>query len=87
MKSYIKIYGPPIDKALTALEDLVEKLPSISKGEISEDMLPRGVATRGDFDFAFEWAEDPTEEKLRVLIHNIDEILADLGCRYTIVTK
>ena len=39
--SYIKIYGPPILEALERLDELAKKLPTISKGKISE--LPNGI--------------------------------------------
>jgi hypothetical protein len=86
-KSYIKIYGPPIEKAFVALENLAKNLPKISKGAISSTMITGGEVVMGDYDFVFEWGEEPTEESLRLLIFNIDEVLSDLGCRYTIATK
>lgn len=87
MKSYIKIYGPPMEKAMKALEDLAKDLPTISKGAISKTAIVSGEFTMGNYDFAFEWADKPTERTLRTLIFNIDEALEALGCRYTIITK
>jgi hypothetical protein len=83
MKSYIKVFGPPIEKAIKELQKLAEDLPTISKGEISRSVVLSGKTMTGDFDFAFEWAKEPDEDKLLCLIFNIDEVLGSLGCRYT----
>ena len=85
--SYIKIYGPPIEKALMELERLAENLPTISKGKLTDTMVTSGETVIGDYDFAFEWVEEPTEKDIRLLVFNIDEALVPLDCRYTIVTK
>ena len=50
------------------LEKLAEDLPTISKGHISEDILVGGESLIGDFDFSFEWKQEPTEKLLRRLI-------------------
>lgn len=85
--SYIKIYGPPMLEAVERLEELAKQLPTISKGKISKDVLVGGETLIGDYDFAFEWKQEPTGKVLRRLIFNIDEIFKDLDCRYTITTK
>jgi len=87
MESKIKIYGPPIDRAITALLKLAKESPSISDGEISHSMNPSGETLMGDFDFVFHWVKKPDEKQLRTLISKIDEALKDLGCRYTITTS
>lgn len=86
MESKIKIYGPPIEIAITELQKLAEKLPTISKGNLSRSIIPSGETLMGDFDFVFHWAKEPDEKQLRQLIFNIDEALRDIGCRYTITT-
>ncbi len=87
MESKIKIYGPPIDKAITELQELAEKLPTISKGNLSRSIIPSGETLMGDFDYVFHWTKEPDEKQLRQLIFNIDEALRDIGCRYTITTS
>jgi hypothetical protein len=87
MDSKIKIYGPPIDKAITELQKLAKELPTISNGEISRSMIPSGETLMGDFDFVFHWAKEPKEKQLRQLIARVDEALKDIGCRYTITTE
>jgi hypothetical protein len=86
MESKIKIYGPPIDKAITELLKLAKDLPTISKGNISRSIIPSGETLMGDFDFVFHWAKVPDVEQLRQLTSSIDVALKDIGCRYTITT-
>jgi len=78
MESKIKIYGPPIDKAITELQKLAKELPTISEGGMSHSMIPTGETLMGDFDFVFRWAKDPDEKQLRKLIARIDVALKDL---------
>ena len=87
MESKIKIYGPPIDKAITELQKLAKESPSISDAAMSHSMDPSGETLMGDFDFVFHWVKKPDEKQLRTLIAKIDEALKDLGCRYTITTS
>ena len=87
MESKIKIYGPPVDKAITELQRLVKELPTISEGGMSHSMIPSGETLMGDFDFVFRWAKEPNEKQLRELITQIDKALKNLGCRYTITTS
>lgn len=86
MSSKIKIYGPPIDKAVDALQKLANEIPTISNAHIGRGIVPSGETLMGDFDFVFHWARKPEEKHLRKLINRIDEALGDLGCRYTITT-
>ena len=84
--SYIKIYGPPIDSALVALEWLARQLPAISRGHVGSH-ITEGEAIQGDYDFAFEWAAPPSVSQIRLLVRSIDETFTELRCRYTITTK
>ena len=87
MSSKIKIYGPPIDKAIVELKKLAKELPTISNAAMSHSMDPSGETLMGDFDFVFHWNKKPDETQLRNLISKIDEALEGLGCRYTITTS
>ena len=40
----------------------------------------------GDYDFFFEWVQEPTMEQVYDLIERIDVVLAPLGCWYRITT-
>lgn len=84
--SYIKIYGPPIDRALDALESLARQLPTISRGHVGSH-ITEGAAIQGSYDFAFEWAEPPNVAQIRLLVRSIDEMFTELRCRYTITTQ
>lgn len=87
MESKIKIYGPPVDKAISELQKLAKEIPTISDGSMSHSMAPSGETLMGDFDFVFHWKKKPEGKQLRALIAKIDEALKDLGCRYTITTS
>jgi len=121
-RSYIKIYGPPIIKALQALEKIAlemskkttirfydtlvpsippytpleEYLRDISDMVLQDVQLPaeekvklisRASDMLGEYDFFFEWGEEPTKKQVLELIEKIDEALAKCGCKYTITTK
>ena len=128
MRSYIKIYGPPVLEAIKKLEKLAVDMPevcimdyviaqdispSVAKeldvskvtggGSVSGFFLERtGIVLPvkrchsiiskhgqklGEYDFFFEWHEEPKGSQLNDLIGKIDEALKPLGCLYTITTK
>ncbi|MCW4035676.1 MAG: hypothetical protein NWE75_00625 [Candidatus Bathyarchaeota archaeon] len=103
MKSFIKLYGPSIDKGLDALDDLLKELGKryqygdmvshiISVVDPSIDLktgklIRKGRESLGEEDFVVEWEQDPTFEQVKALIKHIDEALLYTGCRYTITTK
>jgi len=129
MRSYIKIYGPPILEAIKELEKVAVDMPEVCIMEyvIQKDLSPRmardlggekvetfdatipgffmqrtGVVVPvkrchsiiskhgqklGEYDFFFEWHEEPETAQLNDLIKKIDDALKPLGCLYTITTK
>jgi len=129
MRSYIRIYGPPILEAIRELEKVAIDMPEVCIMDyvIREDLSPRiardlggdtvgayditihGFLRRrtgvevpvkrchsmisnhgqklGEYDFFFEWHEEPTTSQLNDLIKRIDDALKPLGCLYTITTK
>jgi len=103
MKSYVKLYGPSIDKGLQSLYDLMKELGKryqygemvshiVSVIDPSLDLLTgklirKGKLNLGEYDFVVEWAQTPDMEQVRGLIRRIDEALLYTGCRYTITTK
>ena len=103
MKSYIKLFGPSIDKGIDALDDLLKDLGRryqygdiishvVSVIDPSLDLMTgkliqRGKEQLGEYDYAVEWAQDPNFEQVRGLIRHIDEALLSTECRYTITTK
>lgn len=130
MKTYVKIYGPPLLEALDALQKIALDMPNVthyhlfsSYGDpilqerahtISADTMPeeetpnilsearvlrdeerrvthpsisKSGHTLGEYDFFFEWREEPSWEQLRVLISKIDKALTPLNCKYTLINK
>ena len=146
MKSFVKIYGPPIWEAIKELEKIAVDMPEVcimdeaisyeipqilardiggqeysgtresiggeiytSSGgmrvydEVSGFFLRRTgvrvpverchniISKSGEgleeFDFFFEWFENPNIFQLKNLIEKIDEALTSLGCYYTTTTK
>ena len=86
METKIKIYGPPIGKAIDALLKLAKILPTISNGSLGSGIVPSGETIMGDFDFVFHWTKKPSEEQLMELIAKIDDVLSDINCRYSTTT-
>lgn len=129
MRSYIKIYGPPILDAIKELEKVAINMPEVCVMDyvIMKELSPRiardvggetvgtvdyavssffmqrtGVTVPvkrcysiiskhgqklGEYDFFFEWHEEPDTSQLNNLIEKIDKALKPLGCLYTITTK
>jgi len=103
VKSYIKLYGPSIDKGMEALEELLKDLKKryqygemvshiISVVDPSLDLLTGqlirgGKEFLGEDDFVVKWEQIPSFDQVRGLIRQIDEALLYTGCRYTITTK
>ena len=144
MKTYVKIFGPPLGDALDELQKIAAEMPKVAHyhmlsgypgappyptsmvaagwtptGEpriqyptasLPEDRLSatppsarassttavpqsmhstisRSGHTLGDYDFFFEWVEEPTWQQMRELISQIDKAFTKLGCKYTITTK
>ena len=137
MKTFIKIFGPPILKAKRALELIAASMPEVQiidtinvqglpkdmsrdvgvsqtqrAGRGSLGLYPGGGVRRhptshdiavpvertrsivsnagesiGDYDFFFEWVQEPTQEQVLDLIERIDVALAPLGCWYRITSK
>jgi hypothetical protein len=98
-KSCIKLYGPRIAEALSALEGMVKDLrEDVSFSRIMTRMDPLmdlmtaqliadGEEVLGEYDFLIEWHNPPPRENLNRLIAKLDHVLAPSGCRYTITTK
>lgn len=128
MRSYIKIYGPPVLEAIKKLEKLAVDMPEVCIMDyvIAQDISPsvareldvskvtagssisgfflertgvvlpvkrrRSIISKhgqklGEYDFFFEWYEEPKGSQLNDLIGKIDDALKPLGCLYTITTK
>jgi hypothetical protein len=99
LKSYVKLFGPNIDQALTELENLANDFSQIDDGKSAgiKHEEKRGFLSRlfggekeqpiiGDFDFAFSWHADPTIDDMIEFVKHIDEKLEPIKTRYTITS-
>lgn len=122
MKTYVKIYGPPLMEALDELQKIATKMPkithyhflvgysgapstqSVTMGEpypadtalvgataaaekVTHPVISKSGHTLGEYDFFFEWDEEPTWNDMRELISKIDKVFSKLGCKYTLTSK
>lgn len=128
MRSYIKIFGPPILEAVKELEKIAIDMPQVCimdeailrdiprslardiggesfeytnqvfgffsrrtgvsvKRERCNNIISDSGEALGEYDFFFEWFQEPSMEQLNKLMERIDEALASTGCMYTITTK
>ncbi|MFC1802391.1 hypothetical protein ACFL0D_00310 [Thermoproteota archaeon] len=51
------------------------------------DIISKSGVSLGEYDFFFEWNEQPKMKQIVDLMEKIDEALTEVGCRYTIDTK
>ena len=101
MKTYIKLYGPSIDRAIDALDELIKEMRRgyqlgrrvshiVSVVDPSIDLLtgrPISGAQLGDYDYCVEWLTPPNPEHIKNLARGIDRALWYTGCEYTLTTK
>ena len=62
-------------------------VPIEIKVERCSNIISKAGEKLGEYDFFFEWFAEPEMGQVNDLIDKIDEVLAPLGCRYTITTK
>jgi len=122
-RSYVKIYGPPVLKAIQALEGVAVEMSKATSIKFRHSCQPQGYPGHiepgkrdwdqylehmkrtyvdcyepvrlvsesdqllGEYDFFYEWTEDPDMKKIEGLIEKIDGALEGIGCYYTITTK
>ena len=55
--------------------------------ERCDNLISKSGESVGEYDFYFEWFKEPTLDELNKLIGKIDEVLAAVGSRYTIMSK
>ena len=55
--------------------------------ERCDDIISEYGEALGEYDFFFEWFEEPSVGQLRDLIGSIDGALGPLGCLYSLTTK
>lgn len=79
LKSYIVLYGPRLPKASDCLLKLSKTLNDLH--------ISGGERAYGNYDFMFNWIEEPQPEALVALVGRIDECLEGLPTKYTIATE
>jgi len=55
--------------------------------ERCRDIISKSGVALGDFDFFFEWIQEPTLRQYGELVQKIDTALENLGCFYTLINK
>jgi hypothetical protein len=55
--------------------------------ERCNNIISKSGKSLGEYDFFFEWNEQPEMEKIVDLMQRIDEALTEVGSRYTITSK
>ena len=120
-RSYVKIYGPPLVKAIEALEAVAVDVSKATELKFSHKCVPYPARMQsstsdwdqylknmqrlyvdcyepvrlisdshqllGEYDFFFEWTEEPSIAQIEGLLKKIDDALEGLGCNYTLTTK
>ena len=75
MKSYIKIYGPPILKAIKALEKIAVGMPEVCISNASIESMPfvsTGWDSAGEMDY-FAWVGEIPEKRCGKIISKSGE--------------
>ena len=120
-RSYVKVYGPPVMKAIKALEGVAVEMSKATDVKFSHKCLPyptryqsntrdwnqylknmermyvdcyepvklisESQQVLGEYDFFYEWTEEPKMAQIEDLLEKIDGALEGLGCSYTLTTK
>ena len=121
VRSNVKIYGPPLMKAIKALEAAAVEMSKATALKFSHTCIPYPMRMQGntkdwneylkkmqktyvdcyepvklisdfqqllgEYDFFFEWTEEPTMAQIEELLEKIDAALEGLGCYYTLTTE
>lgn len=80
MKSNVRLYGPRIPEA-------IDRLTQLTNQTIGELPITGGEITFGNYDYRFNWSEDPLPEHLLVLLEKIDDALIGLPTKYSLTTE
>jgi hypothetical protein len=121
VRSNVKIYGPPLMKAIKALEATAVEMSKTTALKFSHTRIPYPTRMQGntkdwneylknmertyvdcyepvklisdfkqllgEYDFFFEWTEEPTMARIEELLEKIDAALEGLGCYYKLTTE
>ncbi len=79
--SFVRIHGPSISKAIRAIEKVVEDVQTTK----TIQALKSSVLV-GEWDYAFEWDQDPTMDDVHALLASIDKLVEPTGALYKVST-
>jgi hypothetical protein len=86
-RSLARDIGEPIEYRESVMGFFSRRTGVRVRTERCNDIISKSTRALGEFDFFFEWFENPRTEQLNYLIKEIDKVLGPLGCYYTITTK
>ena len=80
---------PATDIGLSSVSGIMSYFggPETITEERCDSIISKSGESLGEYDFYYEWFQEPTMEQLTMLIEKIDEALAKVGVKYTITTK
>jgi hypothetical protein len=79
--SFVRIHGPSISKAIRAIEKVVEDVETTK----TIQSLKSSVLV-GEWDYAFEWDQDPSMDDVHALLASIDKLVEPTGALYKVST-
>jgi hypothetical protein len=80
---------PSTDVGLSSISGIMSYFggPDTITEERCNSIISKSGESLGEYDFYFDWFQDPTMDQLTTLIEKIDNALAKVGVKYTITTK
>jgi hypothetical protein len=79
--------GEPIEYPEYVSEFFTRRTGVRVRTERCSNIISESGELLGEYDFFFEWFEEPSMEQINDLIGRIDEALGPLGCLYSITTS
>jgi hypothetical protein len=55
--------------------------------ERCDKIISKSGESLGEYDFYFEWFQDPSMNDVMMLVEKVDEVVSETGASYTITTK
>ena len=86
-RSMARDIGEPIEYPEYVSEFFSRRTGVRVKTERCQNIISESGEMLGEYDFFFEWFEEPSMGQLNDLIGKIDEALGPLGCLYSLTTR
>jgi hypothetical protein len=84
--SSMLLHGNPLLDSIDWIYNYFKNLGEIEY-ERCDKIISESGQTLGEYDFFYEWFQEPSMEQLENLFNRIDEALKPLGTRYTVINK